>query len=1138
MLERNQSKAIVTRKCLLCLVLLVHVVFASNNNDEIYKKVTVTNEMKSCFEKPNFVYWVMDTSEIIAYYQARSISPSNYVRYATYDVKFSPLADGTITQTNVTYCGKDGWHLMFFSGEDSDTRLSDNLFVNVFLYLNDGSRFLLSRSRPVLVTHVPSTLLVKPVNETEWKYQYGCMDNSTHTFTQPFALPYEQFTNDDDGHAVCSPQYSHWFSPLLNESNWYTKQVHSSMDSLLSVSTLSQTYPSNSECVLDTLYLRHSFNSTATNVVPLNYLSSLGIWFRNVPSLSIFVNGILIYDSFGKSSNGGEEWIGKWTRLDEHLGYLLYDNKLNNSYNENNIVDSVSVSLPLMYKSQFDIVLMSLNGVFELNQSYYIDPTVSTLSLFNGNYSQTYRVNVTSTDVVHHAYSKAFLQFVNGGRHSIRRICLYCTSDIVNESPSTVSLYATNGDVSTWSSHAIRLMNVTVSSVGFTQQTYDPVGALSQCFSFSNVHSYNFYVFEMKARSGQDFVSTNGFSFISLPPSTSSSSSMIPSYPQDSYFVIPNANDIDIRPVNVPPTVFHFYTDSRLPDGLVFDESNGSLKGTIVNDCDVSVSVMMIGGGKIHTSHVRFVSRYMNCTVEGMDEQIVHGDSLYFNCMVNYTGTLSRQCLNGTLSPLVDACVLSPPSLLNYTLTQDTLVLFISSTPLSLSPSVVGLVTLYSISPSLPDGLSMNSSTGVISGRASVVHSMTLYTVTALNQAGNCTYSFSLAVVYLNCESMGEYGEVESGEDSVVSDSCPLYYEGSTYRSCFNGTFSDVQYDLCVLMSPSNLTYPEIADVLTNNTMELEVFVTSVFAFPLVTGRVDSFSITPSLPPSLSFNTTTGMIQGRLSDLLIPVTQSFLVTAINESGESRFAFDIYSYFGQCESVSVTVPVYLSTETGSALDPITHSLPEDSFESQHTLNCTDYDWMYTGQVVFTCVANYSMQQMTWVAQSSNPVCLKTFIPTTMTPTTVAPTTVTPTTVTPTTVTPTTVTPTTVTPTTVTPTTVTPTTVTPTTVIPTTVTPTTITPTTVTPTTVTPTTVTPTTDIPTPTPLPVSEFPLTTHPPLVPTSSPDDSKLGLIVSLCIVVLLVLCVFFVVSINLFRYGFVVKKTKAEVVYGEVYV
>jgi hypothetical protein len=65
----------------------------------------------------------------------------------------------------------------------------------------------------------------------------------------------------------------------------------------------------------------------------------------------------------------------------------------------------------------------------------------------------------------------------------------------------------------------------------------------------------------------------------------------------------------------------------------------------------------------------------------------------------------------------------------------------------NVNPEVTGGVDSYSIFPELPAGLSLNTSTGVISGTPLAAAASGIYTVTATNAGGNTTATLTVAVV-------------------------------------------------------------------------------------------------------------------------------------------------------------------------------------------------------------------------------------------------------------------------------------------------------------------------------------------------------------------------------------------------------
>jgi hypothetical protein len=83
------------------------------------------------------------------------------------------------------------------------------------------------------------------------------------------------------------------------------------------------------------------------------------------------------------------------------------------------------------------------------------------------------------------------------------------------------------------------------------------------------------------------------------------------------------------------------------------------------------------------------------------------------------------------------------PSNLVYTPSTITATMGTALTPVV--PKVTGIVTSYSVSPALPAGLSLSSSTGAISGTPTAVTTQANYIVTALDSAGSTTATLQIA---------------------------------------------------------------------------------------------------------------------------------------------------------------------------------------------------------------------------------------------------------------------------------------------------------------------------------------------------------------------------------------------------------
>ena len=87
--------------------------------------------------------------------------------------------------------------------------------------------------------------------------------------------------------------------------------------------------------------------------------------------------------------------------------------------------------------------------------------------------------------------------------------------------------------------------------------------------------------------------------------------------------------------------------------------------------------------------------------------------------------------------------VVQPPSALSYT-TSTAVYTKGTAIPANNPTSAGGAVTSYSVSPALPGGLSLSSTTGVISGTPTAITATANYTVTATNVAGSATAALSI----------------------------------------------------------------------------------------------------------------------------------------------------------------------------------------------------------------------------------------------------------------------------------------------------------------------------------------------------------------------------------------------------------
>ena len=129
---------------------------------------------------------------------------------------------------------------------------------------------------------------------------------------------------------------------------------------------------------------------------------------------------------------------------------------------------------------------------------------------------------------------------------------------------------------------------------------------------------------------------------------------------------------------------------------------------------------------------------------------------------------------------------------------------FLRYVPISISPVIVGNVTNCTVSPALPAGLSLNSTTCAITGSVSVLQSATDYTVTATNSGGSRTTKISIEVRTISTTALNVWGQPDFNS-SINSDGLFL---PSSVKVDANGVYIVDSYNSRVLFYPTNSTTP------------------------------------------------------------------------------------------------------------------------------------------------------------------------------------------------------------------------------------------------------------------------------------------------------------------------------------------
>jgi hypothetical protein len=285
----------------------------------------------------------------------------------------------------------------------------------------------------------------------------------------------------------------------------------------------------------------------------------------------------------------------------------------------------------------------------------------------------------------------------------------------------------------------------------------------------------------------------------------------------------------------------------------------------------------------------------------------ISADTTYFVTATNAGGSTSFG--------VSIAVVIPPPSNLSYTY-QST---YIQGTPITpLTPQVTGTVTQYSILPALPAGLSLNTTTGVISGTPTTPAIYTFYVVTAMNSTGQTNYWLSFNVLLappsaLSYESPQTY-TVETAItplDPTVTGEVTAYYvqpalpaglslDYATGRITGTPTTASARTNYVITASNSTGNTDFTLSILVRIAAPRSLSYSSPHTYqvgsaiapisPSVTGTVSSYTVLPALPAGLSLDAVTGRITGTPT-AATPAT-NYVITATNSTGSTTFTLSI------------------------------------------------------------------------------------------------------------------------------------------------------------------------------------------------------------------------------------------------------
>ena len=176
------------------------------------------------------------------------------------------------------------------------------------------------------------------------------------------------------------------------------------------------------------------------------------------------------------------------------------------------------------------------------------------------------------------------------------------------------------------------------------------------------------------------------------------------------------------------------------------------------------------------------------CPADGEYPSVGEGEISPGECGEGFRGYSYRECHNGQLSEIkTDKCDYKVPSNLAYDVDRFTLVL---NTQVSITaPTYTNLITKFYLAENtfLPDGLTLDTTTGAISGKPTAESSLKTFTIFGENPKGVTSTTINISVRKGECPAEGNFQKTKVGEVATYDCALAGSYIGTQKRACLLG---------------------------------------------------------------------------------------------------------------------------------------------------------------------------------------------------------------------------------------------------------------------------------------------------------------------------------------------------------------